>query len=102
MTREDLDRRYEELINNPRYVKKPVAVVSLPVSAADADVIRAAPETVRLTARRSDGVSVLMRPAANPNHVKLRVDLVREVDALGRPVWDQPEVQHQYNPIDRL
>lgn len=97
-----LDRRYEELINNPRYVKQPVAVVSLPVSAADAEVIRAAPESVRVSARRRDGVTMLMRPAANPNHVTVRVDQVREVDAFGRPVWDRPGVQHEYNPVDRL
>lgn len=68
----------------------PVAVVSVPVSAEDAAVIAANPESVRVSARRDDGVSVLMRPQRNPQNVTVRTDLVREVDANGRPIWDKP------------
>jgi putative intracellular protease/amidase len=99
-------RRYEELINNPRYVKKPVAVVTMPVSEADAKKVQADPESLRLHTRRQDGVSAVIAPLGfaplGDRHVRVRVDWVREVDAQGRPVWDQPGAQHEYNPLDAL
>jgi len=41
---------------------KPVAVVSMPVSNSDAEVIAANPESVRISAIRKDGVTVLAKP----------------------------------------
>jgi hypothetical protein len=99
---EEATRRYEELISNPRYVKKPVAVVTVPVSDADAEIVRSGPESVSLHARRKDGVLAVVRPARNPNHVEVMVDWVREVDACGRPVWPKGGAQHEYNPLDAL
>jgi len=92
MTKEErlaLDRRYEELINNPRFVKQPVSVVTVPVSDSFAVKAKAKPENVRVTVTDTEGVTFIERPKPNPNHVKVLVNCVREVDGYGRPVWDK-------------
>jgi hypothetical protein len=43
-----------------------------------------------------------MRPQPNPQHVTVKVDDVREVDANGRPVWPKAGAIHEYNPLDRI
>jgi hypothetical protein len=92
-------RRYEELISNPRYVKKPVAVVTVPVSEADAKKVQADPESLRLHTKRQDGAYEGFAPLGE-RHVRVRVDWVRDVDAEGRPVW--PGAIHEYDPLDAL
>jgi hypothetical protein len=101
---EKLEREFEEMMATPlpKAKPKPVAVVTVPVSDRDAAVIAANPESVRVSARRDDGVSVLMKPQGNPHHVTVMVDWVREVDASGRPVRDCGGVVHEYNPLDAL
>lgn len=94
MTREEyakLEREFEEFLSKPipKAKPKPVAVVSVPVSDTDAAVIAANPESVRVWARRDDGVSVLIKPQHNPQHVTVRTDWVNQVDANGRPIWDR-------------
>jgi hypothetical protein len=87
----------------PRRKPKPVPVVSVPVSEKIADAVKTNPGSVRVTARDADGVSRFEGPLRNPQHVTVRVDLVQEVDANGRPVYhDRGGVVSEYNPIDRL
>jgi hypothetical protein len=107
MTREEyanLERKFELAMSKPipKAKPKPVAVVSVPVSDRDAAVIAANPQSVRVSARREDGVSVLMMPQHNPHHVTVMTDWVREVDANGRPIWDRQGVVADYNPLDAL
>jgi hypothetical protein len=47
-------------------------------------------------------VSVLMKPQGNQHHVTVRVDLVREVDHNGRPIWERCGLVHEYNPLEAL
>src|SRR5215510_5168563 len=75
--------------------KPAVEVVTVPVAAADAEVIRRKPESLRLHAQRQDGVSVLMRPLRN-DRVTVLVNEVREVDAFGRPIWPKAGATHEY------
>jgi hypothetical protein len=101
--RERLRLEYEAMWLEPMPVMKPpVPVVVVPLTDADAAVVAANPESVRVSARRDDGVSVLMRPRANPNHVRVMVDHVREVDGDGRPVWPTSDAIHVYDPLDAL
>jgi hypothetical protein len=82
-------RRLYEWLASPDFLKpdpKPVKVVTIPLADADAAVVKANPDSVRVNARRDDGVSVLMRPYDNPRRVTVMVDSVREVDANARPV----------------
>ena len=102
MTREEyakLEREFEEFLSKPipKAKPKPVAVVSVPVSDKDAAVIAANPESVRVSARRDDGVSVLIKPQRNPQHVEVRTDWVSAVDVNGRPVWDRGGVVSDYD-----
>ena len=109
-----LERRYEELINNPRYVTKPkpaVDVAGLPVSAADAEELRnAVPGSVLSYSKRKDGVTKIIRPLkplrpTDPNIVWSQI-CERMEDAQGRaPSGAGPrpaKVQHEYNPFDGL
>ena len=57
---------------------------------------------MRVSARSAAGVSVFGGPQHNPANVTVKVEWVREVDAEGRPVWDQPEVVSNYDPFSRL
>ena len=83
-----VEREFEELMRTPiGPAKQPVDVVVVPLKAEDAAIVRAAPESVRVVARREDGVSMLMKPQRNSNCVEVLVDRVMEVDAYGRPVW---------------
>ena len=98
---------FEEKLASGYYIRdakpKRVAVVTVPVSHSDAKVIAENPESVRVHARRADGVSVIARPQSNPNCVTVRTDLVREIDGHGRPVWDDPgQVTHEYHPWSGL
>jgi hypothetical protein len=105
MTREEfeaLEREFEEQMATPLPRAKPkVAVVTVPLSEKDAAVIAANPESVRVSARREDGVGVLMKPAPN-SVVKVCVEQVREVDEWGRPIWPKAGAVHEYNPLDAL
>jgi len=124
MSTEELERRLEELRSNSVYKRKPVAerkpvaVVTVPVSDADAKIIARDPESLRLHARREDGGLAAMRPlhrhyqvppglAEGPRRpadgaVRVCVELVREVDAAGRPIWPKAGAVHEYNPLDAL
>jgi hypothetical protein len=105
MTREEfeaLEREFEEQMATPLPMAKPkVAVVTVPLSAGDAAVVAKNPESVRVSARREDGVSLLMRPVPNAL-VKVCVEQVQEVDGWGRPVWPKAGAVHEYNPLDAL
>ena len=83
---------------------KPVAVVSLPVSDNFAKVAAANPASVGVHARTAEGVTVIEKPLRNENCVTLRTDLVLEIDAQGRPVWDDelPGATHEYHPWNGL
>jgi hypothetical protein len=97
---EKLKRFYERLEAGEFNRKPTVAVVTVPVSNKVAQVVKANPESVRISARDNDGVSVFERPQHNSARVTVMVEHVREVDANGRPVW--PSVVHEYDPLSRL
>lgn len=103
-TFEDAEREYQEWMATPipKAKPKPVAVVSVPVSDKDAEVIASNPESVRVSARRADGVTVLAKPESNSLNVTVRTDLVRDVNAYGQPVWDEPGVVSDYHPWQGL
>ncbi len=88
---------YAEALRIPSAKPKPVAVLTVPVSERIAKAAQANPQSVRVSACGQDGVSVFDGAKHNSNRVVVRVDLVREVDAQGRPVWDQARVVHEYN-----
>ena len=75
----------------------PVTIV--PISERVAQVAKANPEGVRISARDGDGVTVFEKPQLNAR-VTVMVEHVQEVDAQGRPVW--PSVVSEYDPISRL
>ena len=106
MTREERERRFRERLANyslPDAKPKPVEVVTVPVAPAVAEVVAANPESVRVSARRADGVTMFEKPQVNPNQVTVRIDLVRETDEFGRPVWDDgPSVVSDYHPWSGL
>jgi hypothetical protein len=81
---------------------KPVAVVSVPVSQRDAEVIAGNPESVRVSARREDGVTVLAKPERNSQNVTVRIDWVHEVNAQGQPIYDEPGAVSDYHPWSGL
>jgi hypothetical protein len=98
---------FEEKLASGYYIRKkakPVAVVTVPVSPAVAEVVAANPESVRLSARRNDGVTLFTKPEPNPNCVTVRLDLVRKIDAQGRPVWDDELAGaiSEYHPFSGL
>jgi hypothetical protein len=94
-------RLYERLKKGFAPVPK-ADVVVVPVSGGFAEKVRANPDGLRLSVRGYDGITSIERPRTNPLHVTVVVDRVREVDALGRPVWDRPGAVHEYNPLDAL
>jgi hypothetical protein len=99
--RERLRLEWEALWDEPMPVMKPpVKVVIVPVSDGFAEKVSANLETVIVS--EPNGVTTIERPRANPNHVTVMVDSVREVDAYGRPVWPSGGCQHEYNPLDAL
>ena len=99
---------FEEKLASGYYIRpakpKPVAVATIPLSATDAAVVAANPESVRVSARRVDGVTVIAKPQSNPNCVTVRLDLVRKIDEHGRPVWDDklPGAISEYHPWSGL
>lgn len=80
---------------------KPTPVLTLPVSDKIAEAVAANPESVRVSARGADGIAVVEGPRRNSTNVVVRVDLVREVDAEGRPIYDARGVEHEYDPLAR-
>jgi hypothetical protein len=84
-----------------RPAKPKVPIVAVPVTAKVAEAVRANPESVRVSARSADGTSVFGGPQHNAASVRVMVEYVREVDADGRPVWDQPVVS-DYDPLRGL
>ena len=84
-----------------RPAKPKVPVVAVPVSEKVAEAVKANPESVRVSARSADGVSVFGGPQRNPANVTVRVEWVREVDADGRPIWDRSGVVSDYDPLLR-
>jgi hypothetical protein len=102
---EERKRLFFEKLDSGYYfrpAKPKVPVVTLPVSPKIAEAVRTNPESVRVSARGADGIAVIEGPKGNPNHVTVRVDLVSEVDAEGRPVWPMAAAVHQYDPLDAL
>jgi len=95
-------RFFERIDNEPlRPAKpKPVPAMTIRVSERLAKAAKANPETVRVAARDTDGVSVFERPISML--VTPLVDCVREVDANGRPVLPQAGVVHEYDPYSKL
>ena len=105
LTYEERKRLFFEKVDSGYYTRpaKPkVAVVTLPVSQKIAKAVKANPESVRVSARGEDGIAVVERPRGNSTGIMVRVDLVAEVDAQGRPVWDRCGVVHEYDPLGDL
>jgi hypothetical protein len=101
---EELKRRFLEKVDSgvfTRPAKPKVPVVTIPVSEKVAKAVRANAESLRISARGEDGISVIEGARRNPI-VTVRVDQVAEVDAQGRPVWGAARVVHEYNPPDAL
>ena len=101
-------KAFDERIASGYYVKRlletarvATPVVTLPVSERLAEAIKENPGSVRVSARAADGLHRVEGARANPR-VGVRVDLVREVDEEGRPVWDRGGAVHEYNPLDAL
>ena len=96
---------FEEKLASGYYTQdakpKAVAVVTVPVSNEHAQVIAGNPESVRVSARRADGVTVIAKPQRN-DIVTVRYDLVHEIDEHGRPVWDEGGVVSDYHPWSGL
>jgi hypothetical protein len=86
----------------PKHDAQRTAVVSVPVSDGFAEKVRHDPRSLRLWVRGQDGAAAVERPKANPQHVTVRVDLVQEVDAAGRPIWDSGGAVSNYDPIKRF
>jgi hypothetical protein len=78
-----------------------VPVLVIPVSEKVAAAAKANPESVRVSARSAEDVHVVEGPRRN-EVVHVRVDRVAEVDANGRPVWDQGGAVHEYDPLAAL
>jgi hypothetical protein len=105
LTFEEKRRRFEERLATGFYIRpakpKPTAVVSLPVSEKIAEAVIANPASVRVSARGEDGIAVVEGPRPNRNNVLVRVDWVREVDAEGRPIYEQPGAVSEYDTFSR-
>jgi hypothetical protein len=93
---------YEKLAQGFPKNKSKVDVLTVPVSPALAEKARANPEGVRVAVVGSDGPSGFEPPRVNPNHVKVLVNSVTDVDEHGRPIWPKAGAEHEYNPLDRL
>jgi hypothetical protein len=94
--------KYDASWNDMPPIKLAVPVVTVPVSNGFAEKVAANPDEVRVSVREPNGVTTIERPQGNPNHVAVRVDLVREVDADGRPIWEKAGAVHEYNPLNSL
>lgn len=80
---------------------KPTPVAIVPISERVAQAVKANPESVRISARDSDGVTVFEKPQSSAR-VTVRVEYVQEVDANGRPVWPSASVASEYDPISKF
>lgn len=102
LSHEEALKLFREKLYGGYFNRKPkVAVVTVPVSDAVAEVVKANPDSVRISATRSDGVSVFERPRPSAN-VTVMVNEVREVDADGRPIWDRQGAVSDYDPHSKL
>jgi len=91
-------------LNGPiPYAKpNPTPVLTVPVTPQFAEKVAAEPESVRVFVRGADGTTAVERPRHNPHNVTVRIDLVTDVDAQGRPIYDRGRVIHEYDPLSRL
>jgi hypothetical protein len=80
---------------------KPTSTLTMGVNEKLAAAAKANPESVRVSARGDDGVSVVGGPLPS-SIVSVCVEQVFEVDAAGRPVWPKAGAVHEYNPFDSL
>jgi hypothetical protein len=99
---EERRKRFLKRIDAGDFRRMPAPVAVVPVSAKVAEAVKVNPESVRISARGPDGLSIIERPQRNHVNVTVMVDYVREVDADGKPVWDRPSVVHEYDPLSRL
>jgi hypothetical protein len=99
---EERRKRFLKRIEAGDFRRLPAAVALVPVSPKVAEAVKANPESVRISAKGADGISIIERPQRNHVNVKVMVDYVREVDADGRPMWDRPGVVHEYDPLSAL
>jgi hypothetical protein len=99
---EERRKRFLKRIEAGDFRRLPVPVALVPVSQRVAEAVKANPESVRISAKGADGISIIERPQRNHVNVKVMVDYVREVDADGRPMWDRPGVVHEYDPLSAL
>jgi|SRR5262249_19385967 len=103
MSLEERRKQFLKRIEAGNFYRLPIPVAVVPVSDKIAKAVKANPESVRVSARGADGISIIERPHRNPQNVTVMVDYVREVDANGRPVWDRPGVVlSDYDPYSRL
>jgi hypothetical protein len=97
------DEQVEELIRRGPPPIKPAAtrVLTVPVSERVAAAVKANPRDVLIAVRAADGTTLLERPVSS-SRVTVRIDCVRDVDALGRPIYPKAGAVSDYNPYDRL
>ena len=91
-TYEEKRRLFFERLDSDYYFKpaKPkVPVVAVPVTPAVAEAAKANPDSVRVSARRVDGVSVFARPQGNAIGLRAVVGWAQEVDDDGLPIWQR-------------
>lgn len=105
LTHEERRKRFYERLNSGAFIRdakpKPTPVVTVPVSEKIAEAVKANPGSVRVSARGADGIAVVEGPRRNPSGVTVRVDLVRELDGEGRPIYEGSGVVHEYDPLAR-
>jgi hypothetical protein len=78
-------------------------ILSAGVSERMAEAVKANPASFKMVAVEESGVTLIERARANEGNVTLRIDMVSEVDAEGRPIyWDHGGVVHVYNPYETL
>jgi hypothetical protein len=101
---EEKRRLFYERIESGYYNRKPqplpIPVAVVPVSEKIAEAIAANPQSVRVSARGTDGIAIVEGPRRDNANVRVMIEYVREVDADGRPVWDG--AVSDYDPLSRL
>jgi hypothetical protein len=112
MTREQAERECVEALKAKRRIRlaakaaeaEKQAVATIPVSRRMAEAIEAQPDKVAIVAEGPNGTRMFETPkpvALGAGHVRVRADLVAEVDGQGRPVWDRPGIVSDYDPYSR-
>jgi hypothetical protein len=76
----------------------PQSVLAAPISDRMAAAVRTNPESVKVVAKEETGATLIEGNVT----VRVRTDLVWEVDGEGRPVWPKAGVVHEYNHLDAL